>query len=96
MGYHPGLEDDSFYLAAIKKDLNPALFPHDSDFFRLQFQATLYDHLIASSVRLTHIPMEWARPIWQFVSVLLILWACARIARICFEEECARWAAVGG
>jgi hypothetical protein len=94
MGYHPGLEDDSFYLAAIKRDMNPALFPHDSDFFRLQFQATLYDHLIAWSVRLTHVPLEWALPIWQFVSVLLILWACARIARICFEEECARWAAV--
>ncbi|MFZ3265143.1 MAG: hypothetical protein WA172_14160, partial [Terriglobales bacterium] len=39
MGYHPGLEDDAFYLAAIKRDLNPALFPHDADFFRLQFQA---------------------------------------------------------
>ena len=27
-GYHPGLEDDAYYLAAIKHDLNPALFPH--------------------------------------------------------------------
>jgi len=47
MGYHPGLEDDSFYLAAIKWRLNPALFPSDSDFFRLQFQATIFDKLIA-------------------------------------------------
>ncbi len=51
MGYHPGLEDDSFYLAAIKRDLNPSLFPHDADFFRLQFQATIFDKLIAFSVR---------------------------------------------
>ena len=46
-GYHPGLEDDAFYLAAIKHDLNPALFPHDADFFRVQFQATIFDKLIA-------------------------------------------------
>ena len=25
-GYHPGLEDDAYYLAAIKRNLNPALF----------------------------------------------------------------------
>ena len=51
MGYHPGLEDDAFYLAAIKRNLNPALFPHDAEFFRLQFQATIFDKLIAFSVR---------------------------------------------
>jgi len=49
MGYHPGLEDDAFYLAAIKRDLNPALYPHDSEFFRLQFQATTFDRLIVGS-----------------------------------------------
>jgi hypothetical protein len=53
-GYHPGLEDDAFYLAAIKKDLNPSLFPHDADFFQLQFQATIFDKLIAFSLLLTH------------------------------------------
>jgi len=81
LGYHPGLEDDAFYLAAIKQRLNPALFPHDADFFRLQFQATLFDRLIAGSVRLTHIPLEWAVLLWQFAAVLAILAACWRIAR---------------
>ena len=57
MGYHPGLEDDAFYLAAIKRNLNPALFPHDADFFRLQFQATIFDQMIALSARLTHLPV---------------------------------------
>jgi hypothetical protein len=95
LGYHPGLEDDSFYLAAIKKNLNPGLFPHDSDFFQLQFQATLFDDLIAWSVRLTHLPLEWMLLFWQFASVFLILWACERIARAIFREESARWAAVG-
>src|SRR5690242_21827719 len=59
MGYHPGLEDDSFYLAAIKHRLNPALFPHDSDFFQVQFQATIFDKLIALSASLLHLPLAW-------------------------------------
>ena len=41
MGYHPGFEDDGIYLSAVKSDLNPALYPHDADFFRLQVQATV-------------------------------------------------------
>lgn len=94
MGYHPGLEDDSFYLAAIKWDLNPALFPHDSDFFRLQFQATIFDRLIAFSVRLTHLPVLWDVLLWQGFGIFLILFGCWRIARRCFALPEAQWGAV--
>src|ERR1700742_4053464 len=76
MGYHPGLEDDSFYLAAVKRDLNPALFPHDSEFFRLQFQATIFDKLIAASVRLTHLPLAWMALLWQLLAIFFILHGC--------------------
>jgi hypothetical protein len=94
MGYHPGLEDDAFYLAAIKRNLNPTLFPHDADFFRLQFQATIFDKLIAFSVRLTHIPGAWAALLWQLVAVFFVLHGCWRIARRCFSPRAAQWAAV--
>jgi len=94
MGYHPGLEDDSFYLAAIKRDLHPALFPYDSDFFRLQFQATIFDKLIAFSVRLTHLPVLWDVLLWQWLALFLILFGCWRIARRCFALPEAQWAAV--
>lgn len=93
-GYHPGLEDDAFYLAAIKRDLNPALFPHDADFFRLQFQATIFDKAVAYSVRLTHLPLGVTVFVWQFVTILLILWGCLAIARRCFSVPHAQWAAV--
>ncbi len=93
-GYHPGLEDDAFYLAAIKQDLNPALFPHDADFFRLQFQATIFDRLVASSLRWTHVPLEWGILFWQWAVTFLILWGCWRIGRRCFAEAHAQWAAV--
>lgn len=93
-GYHPGLEDDAFYLAAIKRDLNPALFPHDADFFRLQFQATIFDKVVAASVRLTHLPLGVVVFLWQLVTVLLILWGCLAIARRCFSAPHSQWAAV--
>jgi hypothetical protein len=93
-GYHPGLEDDAFYLAAIKRDLNPALYPHDADFFRLQFQATIYDKLIAASIRLTHLPPDVAIFLWQFATTLAILAACYQIACRCFNKPEAHWAAV--
>lgn len=94
MGYHPGLEDDAFYLSAIKRDLHPALFPYDADFFRLQFQATIFDKLVAFSIRLTHVPVDWAVLLWQFAAVFLLLHGCWRIARRCFSEPASQWAAV--
>ncbi len=93
-GYHPGLEDDAYYLAAIHKDLNPTLFPHDADFFQLQFQATVFDKLIAWSVRVTHLPVAVDILLWHFASIFLILWCCRRLAAKCFRETHAQWAAV--
>ena len=93
-GYHPGAEDDGVYLSAIKKDLNPALYPHDSDFFMLQLQATVFDKVVAGSVRLTHLPIGIALLGWQFISTFLLLWGCLRISRRCFQESSAQWASV--
>lgn len=93
IGYHPGIEDDSFYLAAIKRDLNPNLFPHDADFFRVQFQATVFDKLVAASVKLTHLPLAWVALLWQLAAMFFILHGCLRIARRCFALPEAQWAA---
>lgn len=98
MGYHPGLEDDSFYLAAIKWRLHPALFPHDADFFRIQFQATVFDKLIASTILLTHLPVLWGVLLWQMAAIFFLLYSCWRIARRCFaapEAQLAATALVG-
>ena len=93
-GYHPGVEDDGVYLSAIQRDLNPALYPHDSDFFMLQLQATVFDKLVAASVRILHLPLGAVVLGWHFLSVLLVLWGCWRISRQCFPESYAAWAAV--
>ena len=94
MGYHPGLEDDGVYLSAIKGDLNPALYPHDSDFFRVQLQATLFDKWIAGFVQLTHIPVGAAELLWQFVSIVLIIFGCWSIVRSLFDDDRAQWGGV--
>jgi len=58
-GYHYGIEDEAIYLPAIKAHLNPALYPHDSIFFKPQTRPTLFDDLVAASARLLHAPVDW-------------------------------------
>jgi hypothetical protein len=94
MGYHPGIEDDGVYLSAVKSDLNPALYPHDADFFRVQLQATFFDKWVAAFVRWTHIPVAGTELLLQFASIVLILFACWSIAGKLFDEKTAQWAGV--
>ncbi|HEY1896238.1 MAG TPA: hypothetical protein VGG62_08210 [Terracidiphilus sp.] len=94
MGYHPALEDDGVYLSAVKSDLDPALYPHDSDFFRLQLQATIFDRWMALFVRVTRIPVAWAELLWQFLSLYVILWSALRIAQKLFPERRSPWAGI--
>jgi hypothetical protein len=94
MGYHPGIEDDSVYLSAVKGDLNSALFPHDSDFFRVQLQATLFDKWVAGFIQWTHIPVAITELLWQFGSIVLIIFGCWSIVRALFDEEQARWGGI--
>jgi hypothetical protein len=94
MGYHPGIEDDSVYLSAIKGDLNPALYPHDSEFFRVQLQATLFDKWVAGFIHWTRIPVGITEFLWQFCSIALIIFGCWCLARSLFAEDEAHWGGV--
>jgi hypothetical protein len=94
MGYHPGVEDDAVYLSAINASLDPALYPHDADFFRLQLQATVFPRCVASFVRITGISVPWAELLGQLLSLYLTLWAVHRIAQRLFTLRHAQWAGV--
>ena len=94
MGYHPGIEDDGHYLSAVKYNVNPALYPYDSEFFRVELQATVFDKWMGGFVRLTGIPVATSELFWQFASILLIVFSCWSIARRLFPEEPAQWAGV--
>jgi hypothetical protein len=94
-GYHIGIEDQAIYLPAIKKNLDPSLYPSDSEFFLTQTGPALFDELVAYSVRWLHWPLEWALLFWHLLSVFLFLLACWQISQRLFAETSARWAAVG-
>jgi hypothetical protein len=94
MGYHPGIEDDGVYLAAIKADLQPTLYPHDSDFFRLQLQATVFDRAMAAFVHFGHLPVPWAALFIQWICLSSILWAAFRILQKLFTSRQAHWSGV--
>ena len=93
-GYHPGVEDDAVYLSAIRRRLNPALYPHDFRWFTLQMQASVFDRLMAALVRFTHIPLPWMELLGQFLAAFFVLRGCWIVARRCFPGKAAQWASV--
>ncbi len=94
-GYHPMVEDAEIYVPAIKKLLDPALYPYNAQFFIGQTRFSLFPHLIALSVRLSPLPLDWALFLWQFISIFLLLLGCWRIGRCCFPKRYSAWCGVG-
>jgi hypothetical protein len=93
-GYHPYVEDAEIYVPGIKKILNPALYPFNSGFFASHAHLTLFPNLIAASVRLSHLPFDWALFFWQFGSIFLLLLGCWHLGRLCFDDPRAKWGSV--
>jgi hypothetical protein len=85
-GYHYGFDDQCVYLPAIKKTLDPGLYPFDAGFFLFQTHLGSFVDAVAASIRLTRCPLPWALLIWHFASVFLLLAGCWRIARRCFPS----------
>lgn len=93
-GYHLGVEDQSIYLPAIKKLLDPQLFPHDSQFFTAQTHWTIFDDLVAASVRITGLRVDLVIFLWHLLGIFLFLLGCLCVSRRVFAEPAAQWAGV--
>lgn len=93
-GYHVGIEDEAIYLPAIKKQLNPGLYPHDSVFFFAQTRYTLFPEIVAFQVRVTEIPLRIVLLADHLLIMFLVLLGCLRLSRECFERRCAHWCSV--
>jgi hypothetical protein len=93
-GYHPAVEDGELYLPGIKKALNPALYPFNDEFFMSHARLTLFDELVAASVRLTHLPFDYVIFFWHFFCIFALLLGCWRVSRACFKEPRAQWGSV--
>jgi hypothetical protein len=85
-GYHGGVEDAEIYLPGVLKLLNPALYPRNAEFFGSHAGMTFYPNLIAQSIRLSHIPSGTAMLLWHLATIYGFLFACFRIARLCFRR----------
>src|ERR1700761_4262041 len=94
-GYHYGIEDEAIYLPAIKKILDPSLYPRDSEFFMAQARGTVLPWIVAAVTRITHISLPWVVIAAQFLSIYLFLLGCWMVASRCFPALRQRWAAVG-
>jgi hypothetical protein len=93
-GYHPGAEDAEIYLPGIEKILRPDLFPFNAQFFQSHAHMTLFPNLIAASVRISHLRLEFVAFLWQLVAMFLLLLAGWELTGKCFEDRNARWTGV--
>jgi hypothetical protein len=93
-GYHPYAEDAEIYLPGIEKKLDPSLFPTNTQFFQSHANATWFPKVVATSIRITHIPFGTAIFCWHVLTIFLFLWALWELSGRCFAERQARWAGV--
>ena len=93
-GYHYGIEDEAIYLPAIKKLLDPSLYPLDSEFFMAQSRGTAFPWMIAAITGATRLPLPWVVFAAQFVSIYLFLFGGWRVAALCFARTRERLGAV--
>lgn len=93
-GYHPYAEDAEIYLPGVKELLHPTLYPAGTEFFESHASLTFFPNLIAASVRLTHIPFDYAIFLWYLGSIFFLLLACWEFSGVCFDSNRARWGAV--
>jgi len=93
-GYHPAAEDNEIYLPGIIKILHPSYYPFGREFFEPQDRLTLFPHLIAWIVRLTHVPLDWALFLGQLAAIFLLLMAVWKLSCRCFPDGAGRWSSV--
>src|SRR5579884_2742010 len=92
-GYHPFAVDGSIYVPAIKKQLNPGLYPKDAEFFLFPAQLSIFATMVAKSVRVTRLPLEYLLLLWHMLTISLFFAACWRLCRLCFARS---WEAFHG
>jgi hypothetical protein len=93
-GYHLGHQDQAVWLAAVKKSLDPGLYPFDSAFFLAQTQYSLFPQIIAWSVRTSGLPLDLVIFLWHVLSIFLFLLASLQVARRVFPTKYGQWGAV--
>ena len=93
-GYHPFADDAGIYVAGIRKLLDPALYGIDAPFVLANTNLSVFAHLFAGAVRITHLPLTCALLVAHLASIFLYLLAGWFVARALFARQAERWSAV--
>lgn len=93
-GYHLGVDDSAIYVPAIKKVIDPALYPYGDEFFLSHAHLSFFSLLVGDSARLTNMPANAAIFLWHVAGVFLLLLACWQLLCACFRDNHARWSGV--
>ena len=86
-GYHPYSEDAAIYVPAIKKQLDPTLYPHHNEFFLSHARLSLFSIWVAQSVRLTHVSLETGLLSWHIATLAFFLAAAWWFCTVCFHDS---------
>ena len=93
-GYHPFADDAAVYVPGIRKLISPGLFRSDADFVLAHTHISIFAHLMAWTVRLTHLPLPPLLLSVQAASIFLFLLACHTLAERFFTGLAQRWSTV--
>jgi hypothetical protein len=94
LGYHPYADDATFYIPAVKKLLDPSLYPRSAEFFESHARLTLFPNFVAWTVRVLHLSLGAVLLLLHVAALFLFLLACWKVSCLCFERPEARWCAV--
>ncbi len=92
-GFHPFADDAGIYVAGIRKVLDPSLFPVDSSFVVAHTQWSIFSHIFAEGLRITHLPLETGLLIAYILSIYTYLLGCLSLSRRIFDDSYRQWTA---
>lgn len=92
-GYHPFADDAGIYVAGIRKMLDPSLFITDANFVLAHTRFSIFSHIFAEGIRLSHIPLELGLLIAYLLSIFVFLLGCFRLSQRIFEDVQLQWGA---
>lgn len=93
-GFHPFADDAGIYVAGIRKLLHPAVYQPDAPFVLSNTHLSVFAHLLADIVRVTHLPLAMALLITHIVSIYVFLLGSWSVASRLFTKATERWFSV--
>ncbi len=80
-GYHPFAEDGGLYATGIQYTLDPALFPHYTEFVTEHLRFSVFAPGVATLVHVTHLSLGWMLLLLNLFSIWLTLFAGRQVLR---------------